>query len=287
LRAEFIYQHRKEWPITLMCQVLQVNRSYYYVVANRLTTAAPDPDQALKKALKRQFAIHRENYGQRRLMKELAAEGLLVGRCKIRRLMKELGLQTRYPKRFKATTDSQHTYKIADNVLNRQFDPMRPNQVWCSDISYLWTNEGWLYLAVVIDLYSRQIVGWSVQDHMRTSLCVDALTMAWWNRKRPQGVLHHSDRGSQYASDDYQQYLQRYGMKCSMSRKGNCWDNAPTERVFRTLKSEWLDRFIFQSKAEAKAAVWEYITYYNAHRQHSVLGYQSPMEFERYRAKAS
>ena len=122
---------------------------------------------------------------------------------------------------------------------------------------------------------------------MRTSLCVDALTMAWWNRKRPQGVLHHSDRGSQYASDDYQQYLQRYGMKCSMSRKGNCWDNAPTERVFRTLKSEWLDRFIFQSKAEAKAAVWEYITYYNAHRQHSVLGYQSPMEFERYRAKAS
>lgn len=270
-----------------MCQVLYVNRSYYYEVAAKLAHPAPDPDKALKEALKKQFEHHRENYGQRRLIIELVAEGFDVGRCKIRRLMKELGLKTRYPKRFRATTDSQHTYKIADNALNRQFNPVAPNQVWCSDITYLWTNEGWCYLAVVIDLYSRQLVGWSVQDHMRTSLCTDALTMAWWNRKRPQGVLHHSDRGSQYASDDYQKHLTRYGMKASMSRKGNCWDNSPTERVFRTLKSEWLNRFNFQSKAEAKAAVWEYMTYYNAHRRHSVLGYQSPMEFEQSMAQAS
>ena len=170
-----------------MCRVLKVNRSYYYEVAAKLSQPARDPDQALKEALKRQFEYHRENYGQRRLIIELAAEGFTVGRCKIRRLMQELGLKTRYPKRFRVTTDSQHTYKIADNVLNRHFDPVAPNQVWCSDITYLWTNEGWLYLAVVIDLYSRQVVGWSVQDHMRTSLCTDALTMAWWNRKRPQG----------------------------------------------------------------------------------------------------
>lgn len=270
-----------------MCQVLKVNRSYYYEVIKHLSEPTPDPDKVLKEALKEQFELHRENYGQRRLIVELAAIGFDVGRYKVRRLMKELGLKTRYPKRFMVTTDSKHNYRIADNVLDRQFAPAASNQVWSSDISYLWTNEGWLYLAVVIDLYSRQIVGWSVQEHMCTSLCTDALTMAWWSRKRPLGVLHHSDRGSQYASHEYQQQLQDYKMKVSMSRKGNCWDNAPTERVFRTLKSEWLNRFNFQTKADAKVAVWEYITYYNAQRRHSALGYQSPMEFEQSMAQAS
>ena len=266
--------------------MLKVNRSYYYEIAEQLANPAPDPDKALKEALKKQFEHHRENYGQRRLIIELAAKGFAVGRYKIRRLMKESGLKTSYPKRFRVTTDSQHTYKIANNVLNRQFDPVAPNQVWCSDITYLWTNEGWCYLAVVLDLYSRQLVGWSLQDHI-VRHCVPMHSRWRGGIKSPHGVLHHSDRGIQYASNEYQKQLKRYGMKVSMSRKGNCWDNSPTEPVFRTLKSEWLNRFNFQSKAEAKAAVWEYITYYNAHRRHSVLDYQSPMAFEQSMAQVS
>ena len=194
--------------------------------------------------------------------------------------MKQLNLYTRYPKRFKVTTDSKHHYSIADNLLHRNFNVAKPNQVWTTDITYLWTNEGWLYLAVVIDLFSRQIIGWSIQDNMRTQLCLDALNMAWWRRKKPLGVMHHSDRGSQYASDDYQKTLDSMGMISSMSKKGDCWDNSPTERVFRTLKSEWLNRFNFQTKQSAEQAVWDYISYYNSIRSHSLLGYISPMEFE-------
>lgn len=194
--------------------------------------------------------------------------------------MKKHDLAVKQKRRFKLTTDSRHNEPVADNVLDRRFDVKQPNQVWTTDITYLWTNEGWLYLAVVVDLFSRQVIGWSVQEHMRTSLCLEALNMAWFRRKRPEGVLHHSDRGSQYASDEYRRQLKDYAMTQSMSRKGNCWDNSPTERVFRTLKSEWLSRFNFQTKSQTKKEVWHYISYYNSQRIHSTLDYQTPMAYE-------
>lgn len=262
-----------------MCRVLGVNRSYYYDVIKHPQTT-DESEQALQDKLKELFEEHKGNYGSRRLVKELKKASFEVGRYRVRSLMKKLGLVTRYPKRFQVTTDSRHAYPVAENRLNRQFEVKAANQTWTTDISYVWTNEGWMYLAIVVDLFSRQIIGWSLQDHMRTQLCLDALEMAWWRRKKPKGVMHHSDRGSQYASHDYQERLQTYGMEVSMSRKGNCWDNSPTERVFRTLKSEWLSRFNFQTKQSAKHAVWDYISYYNSKRSHSTLGYVSPMEFE-------
>jgi transposase InsO family protein len=162
----------------------------------------------------------------------LQKQGVTIGRFKTRRLMRELKLQARYPKRLKVTTDSNHNESISPNQLDRQFQVAKPNQVWTTDITYVWTLQGWLYVAVVIDLFSRQVVGWAIGDHMRTSLCINALQMAFWRRKPPPGLLHHSDRGGQYASRDYRQHLAVMTMEQSMSRKGNCWDNSPTERFF-------------------------------------------------------
>jgi putative transposase len=259
---------------------MKVNRSYYYAVVNNQQVVKNDNVKSVETRLEALFHLHRQNYGSRRLTKALCEEGFEIGRYRVRKLMKKHNLQVKQKLRYKNTTDSAHDLKICDNLLDRKFSPDVINQVWTTDITYIWTAQGWLYLAIVVDLFSRKIIGWSVQDHMRTSLCKEALTMAWWRRKRPKEVLHHSDRGSQYASIEYRQLLEDYGMKQSMSRKGNCWDNSPTERVFRTLKSEWLNRFSFKTKAEAKGAVWDYISYYNVDRIHSTLGYVSPAQFE-------
>jgi transposase InsO family protein len=194
--------------------------------------------------------------------------------------MVELGLEVRYPKRFKVTTESDHHETISPNTLNRQFEVATPNTVWTTDITYVWTLEGWLYLAVVIDLFSRQIVGWAIADHMRASLCVSALQMAFWRRKPKPGLLHHSDRGSQYASQEYRKHLGIMKMQQSMSRKGNCWDNAPTERFFRSLKHEQLNFERFRTKQAAKLSVIDYLAFYNGRRTHSKLDYQTPLEFE-------
>ena len=185
------------------------------------------------------------------------------------------------------TTDSNHNEAISPNSLDRQFEAKAPNQVWTTDITYVWTLEGWLYLAVVIDLFSRQVVGWAVADHMRTSLCVSALQMAFWRRKPKPGLLHHSDRGSQYASCDYRKHLSIMKMEQSMSRKGNCWEglplgyNSPTERFFRSLKHEQLNYEKFRTKASAKLSIIDYLAFYNGKRSHSKLGYQSPLQYER------
>lgn len=277
---DFIHRHRKEWPITVLCKVMQVNRSYYYDFVKNKQNQVDEGLEMLKKRMMIVFEKHKQNYGSRRLMKTLREEGFQIGRYRVRQLMKELGIFVKQKRRYKNTTDSQHELQVCDNLLDRKFQVENANQVWTTDITYIWTAQGWLYLAIVVDLFSRKIIGWSVQDHMRTSLCKDALMMAWWRRKRPKDVMHHSDRGSQYASLEYRELLGHYGMKQSMSRKGNCWDNSPTERVFRTLKSEWLDRFDFKTKDEAKAAVWDYISYYNVDRIHSTLGYVSPAQFE-------
>lgn len=227
------------------------------------------------------FNESKGSYGSRRVVRQLNDEGHPIGRYKVRRIMRQLGLEAKTPRRFKLTTDSKHSLPVAPNILNRMFEVNEPNKVWTADISYVWTYEGWLYLAVVMDLHSRRIVGWSTSSRLKKQLALDALAMAYWQRKPDIGLLHHSDRGSQYASHEYRKQLAFFGMTASMSRKGNCWDNAPTERFFRSLKSERLTACRFVTRNEAKNEILDYITFYNSIRLHSALGYVSPMAYEK------
>jgi putative transposase len=274
----------KAYPVTVLCAVLRVSRSGFY---DYLTRYGPfgDDDRSeliLTYRIKTIFNQYRGSCGSRRMVKHLREDGHhQIGRYKVRRIMRQQGLKATTPKRFKLTTDSKHSFPVASNVLDRKFDVNAPNKVWTADISYVWTYEGWLYLAVVMDLYSRQIVGWAMKDRMKKQLAIDALAMAYWQRKPSKGLLHHSDRGSQYACHDYQKQLNSYGMGVSMSRKGNCWDNAPTERFFRSLKSERLTACRFLTRNEAKNEILDYITFYNSIRLHSTLGYLSPMAYEK------
>ena len=267
--------------MTILCRVMQVSTSAYYVWKTHpeCTDKAQQQEQ-LKTKTRELFEMSKQSYGSRRLSDALNKAGYQAGQDKARRLMVQLGLEVRYPKRFKVTTDSDHRETISPNTLNRQFDVARPNTVWTTDITYVWTLEGWLYLAIVIDLFSRQVIGWAIADHMRTSLCVSTLQMAFWRRKPEPGLLHHSDRGSQYASQEYRQHLSIMRMQQSMSRKGNCWDNAPTERFFRSLKHEQLNYEQFRTKEAATLSSIDYLAFYNGIRAHSTLNYQTPLEFE-------
>ena len=265
----------------MLCRVMEVSKSAYYAWTKipKLTHKAIENEKLNSKTVQ----LFKENkfvFGSRRLSYELKKAGYDVGRYQTRTLMKKLALQVRYPKKFKVTTDSNHKESISTNILDRNFDAKAPNQVWTTDITYVWTLEGWVYVAIVMDLFSRQIVGWAIEDHMRTSLCSQALNMAFWRRKPPPGLIHHSDRGSQYASDAYQKQLKIFKMTQSMSRKGNCWDNSPTERFFRSLKHEQLNYEKFRSKNAAKLSVIDYLAFYNGKRSHSKLGYKSPLTFE-------
>lgn len=271
----------KAFPVTVLCAVMRVSRSGFYDYLCRFLDDNGPGEAELKSRIKEIFKKSGSSYGSRRIVKELEAEGLQIGRYKVRRIMRQLNLKAKIPRRFKLTTDSKHSFPVAPNILDRKFDVDAPNKVWTADISYVWTFEGWLYLAVVMDLYSRQIVGWAMNERMKKQLVLDALAMAYWQRKPPKGLLHHSDRGSQYASYDYQNRLESYGMQASMSRKGNCWDNAPTERFFRSLKSERINHYRFFTRKEAKKEILDYITFYNSIRLHSTLGYLSPMEYEK------
>jgi putative transposase len=272
----------KAYPVTVLCAVMQVSRSGFYDYLHS-GTDGDDPlsDRELKARMRSIFKLSRGSYGSRRMVRQLRAEGHRIGRYKVRGLMRQLGLKAKMRRRFKVTTESRHSFPVATNVLDRRFDATEPNAVWATDISYVWTLEGWLYLAVVMDLYSRQIVGWAVDKRIKKQLTLDALTMAYWRRKPEPGLLHHSDRGSQYACHDYQNRLSQYGMIASMSRKGNCWDNAPVERFFRSLKTERLDGLRFSTRASARLEIIDYITYYNCLRLHSTLGYVSPMAYEK------
>jgi len=227
------------------------------------------------------FKEHKARYGSRRILKQLLSEGYQIGRHKVRRLMRDLDLKAKFPRRYKVTTNNCHAFPVAANVLDRKFDVMIPNAVWTADITYIWTLEGWLYLAIVMDLCSRQIVGWSLDKRITQQLTLDALVMAYWRRKPGVGLLHHSDQGSQYACHEYQKRLKAYGMTISMSRKGDCWDNAPAERFFRSLKSEHLSDFRFITRRSAQIQVLDYITYYNTIRLHSTLGYKTPFAYEK------
>ena len=237
------------------------------------------------KLLSKVREIHKQSkgsYGSRRMSKSLGDQGYDVGRHRAWSLMKKAKVYYKRRKKYKRTTDSKHNFPVADNLLNREFTASSPNAVWCADITYLWTVEGWLYLAVVMDLYSRKIVGWALSNSLKASLVEQALTMAYWQRKPDKGLIHHSDRGSQYAGNDYQKLLNTYGMVCSMSRKGDCWDNAVVESFFRSLKTERTDDVVYRTRDEARGDVFDYIEmFYNSNRLHSYLGYKSPNEFER------
>ena len=259
---------------------MHVNRSGYYRYLKELTQPKRDETRILLevKALDNQS---KSSYGSRRIAKGLQAKGYEVGRYKARRLMRQAGVKCKQRRRYRVTTQSDHWFPVAANELNRQFNVEKPNLAWVTDITFLWTQEGWLYLAAVLDLYSRRVVGWSIADHMRTELISDALFMALGRRQPVGGLLHHSDRGSQYASADYQQVLKQQGIRVSMSRKGNCWDNAVMERFFGSLKSERTDGKIYLTREQAKADVIDYIEmFYNSQRLHSSLNYTSPMQFE-------
>ena len=248
----------------------------------------PDPsrpgrrvsDEAVLAHIKAAHAGSKGEYGWPRIWKELLSSGVRVGKDRIQKLMKLHGIKARGKKRFVVTTDSKHNLPIAANLLDRNFRPDKPDVVWTSDITYIPTDEGWLYLAAVIDLYARQVVGWSMTSHMETSLVADALRMAWFRRHPEPGLIFHSDRGSQYCSHEFQAALSGYGMKSSMSRKGNCWDNAPTESLWGSLKVGRLHGMQFETRRQAMDEVIDWLTFYNHRRLHSTLGYISPMRFE-------
>jgi putative transposase len=264
-----------------MCRLLGVRRNGYYHFQKYRNTVNPENDE-LVDWIKKIAESSKNSYGSRRMKAALNALGFPIGRSKTRRLMKEASVYVRYRKRYKVTTNSNHKQPLFENVLNRQFKVDRPNQAYVSDITYVWTQEGWLYLAVVIDLFSRKVVGWSMNPRMRASLVCDALRMAIWQRKPKPGLIVHSDRGSQYASHAYRQLLKIYGCVGSMSRKGNCWDNAVAESFFGHLKQERVQWQCYQTRAEAQQDVLDYIAMlYNPHRLHSYLGYLSPNQFEK------
>ena len=265
----------------MLCKVMRVSRSGFYTYFARYDRPKDEKQMELQRSAKKAFEKSGSTYGSRRILAELRAEGYEIGRYKVSSLMKKLGLEVRRPRRYKVTTDSRHSHPVAPNLLDRQFLVDQPDIVWTGDITYIWTLEGWFYLAVIIDLFSRQVVGWAMDKRMKAQLAKDALSMAYWRRKPSPGLMHHSDRGSQYACSAYQKLLKQYQMTPSMSRKGNCWDNAPTERFFRSLKSERLDHCRFATRDAARSEVLDYITFYNAFRRHSTINYMSPMDFER------
>ena len=282
MKYSFITQHKKTWPIDVMCQLMGINRNSYYSYQRRHHNKPLDPEhQGMLEWVKKVSESSQYSYGNRRMKNALNALGYAVGRKKTRRLMKEAGVFVRYRKKYKVTTNSNHKKPLFENVLNRQFTTTQPNQAYVSDITYVNTQEGWLYLAIVIDLFSRKVVGWSMSPRMTANLVCDALKMAIWQRKPKRGLIVHSDRGSQYASHDYRKLLQMYGCIGSMSRKGNCWDNAVAESFFGSLKQERVQWRHYQTRYEAQQDILNYISmFYNSYRLHSFLGYANPSQFE-------
>ena len=281
VKYAWIDAQRKTYPLPAMCATLAVSASGYQAWKRGGTPNRKRLADAQMLTLIR--AIHAElkgAYGSPRMVKEIRGRGFPAGKERVERLMRENNIRGRHKRRFKATTDSKHALPVAPNLLNRNFRPVAPNQAWTADLTYIWTAEGWLYLAVVLDLFNREIVGWSIKPRMTTDIVMDALTMAWFRRKPAPGLIHHSDRGSQYASQSFQARLKDYGMVCSMSRKGNCWDNAPTESFFNSLKNERVHGTRYGTRAEAQADLFDYIVpFYNRKRLHSTLGYASPVAF--------
>jgi putative transposase len=281
VKFAFVAVEKASFPVTVLCKVLDVSRSGFYAWTERVPSARSLEDAKLRVHVAAAYEFGRGAYGAPRIHRELRAAGFNVSRKRVARLMGELGLQSRRKRRFKATTDSNHALPVAENVLDRKFEVDAPNIAWVTDITYVWTSEGWLYLAAILDLFSRRVVGFAMSERIDRALVLKALAAAVGRRVPNAGLVHHSDRGSQYASNDYQTALDELGVVCSMSRKGNCWDNAVAESFFATLKTELVYQRRFATRAEAREAIFEFIeVFYNCQRRHSSLGYVSPMEYE-------
>ncbi len=282
MRFQLIDAAKKEFPVQRLCKVLEVSPSGYFAWRDRPACRRQRDDLVLLAHVRSSFQLSNGTYGSPRMTHELQDQGLSVGKRRTARLMRENGLRARQPRRFKRTTDSLHAFPVAPNLLDQDFSTERPDEKWGADISYVWTREGWLYLAVVMDLYARRVVGWAVSDRLHKELVLTALRRALVIRRPGAGLLHHSDRGSQYCSIEYQAELRRHGVLISMSGKGNCYDNSMVETFFKTLKSELVWRTAFQTRAEAQEALARYIDgFYNPIRRHSALGFISPAQFER------
>ena len=273
---------RLHFPIKIMSRVFNVSRSGFYAWQKRKPSRRSQEDERLKVAIKAAHKRTREIYSARRLQPELAADGFVAGRDRIARLRRELDIRCRQKRKFKATTNSKHNLPVAGNVLEQTFAPNAPNEVWVADITYIPTVEGWLYLAGVKDVFTCELVGYAMGERMTQELVAQALFRAVQQKRPAPGLIHHSDRGSQYCSDNYQQLLDQFGMKVSMSRRGNCYDNAPMESFWGTLKNELVHHCRYETRDEAKASIQEYIEiFYNRQRRHSRLGYLAPAVFAR------
>jgi putative transposase len=277
----FIQQQQEAYPVTILCTVLQVTRSGFYRYVQQHKSLKPSMEALWIAEIKALHIRSRGSYGSRQMAKNMQAKGYPIGRYAARTLMRRAGVECKQRRRYKVTTLSQHKQPVAENLLNRAFHVAAPNHVWVADITSLWTQEGWLYIAAVLDLFSRRVVGWAVAAHMQETLVSAALSMALGRRQPSAGLLHHSDRGSQYTSHPYQACLKKAGIRVSMSRKGNCWDNSVMERFFGSLKSERTDDQRYETREEAKRDVIDYIEmFYNSQRLHSTLGYITPLQFE-------
>ena len=270
------------WPLSVLCSVLGVARSGFYAWRKRSVSRRRQRQEQLVEAMREIHGQrHKRSYGSPRMQRELVSQGHRVSENTVARLMRQSGLRAATARKFRHTTDSNHRLPVAQNVLDRQFEASGPNEKWVSDITYVWTDEGWLYLAAVEDLYSRKVVGWSLGERLTSELVNEALRMGIGRQLPMVDLLAHSDRGSQYASGSYQRLLASRGITCSMSRKGNCWDNAPMESFFATLKKELVHQERYATREEARQSLFEYIeVFYNRVRRHSAIGYQSPTRFE-------
>jgi putative transposase len=286
VKYAFIKSNAASFSIQRMCTVLLLGRSGYYAWLKRKPGKRRVNNEQLDRKISAIFNLHKSRYGVLRITDELREDGALCSKNRVAKRMSHLGLQAKAKKKFRITTDSKHNLPVAPNLLNRDFRAFNPNQKWVGDISYVWTEEGFMYLAVVIDLYSRAVIGWSIQSSMSRTLVCDALTMALGRRGFPRGVLFHSDRGSQYCSHEFQKLLKAHGMTCSMSRKGNCWDNSVAESFFHTIKTELIYSERYVTKESAKHSIFQYIeVYYNRIRRHSTIGSIAPEVFEKLSAK--
>ena len=282
MRFAFIAKHRGIWPAGWICEALGVSRGGFYAWLSRPRSRRSRNDEELGAKVRASFLASDRTYGARRVWHDMLAEGIECGLHRIERLMRLQGLKSR-PRRRRMPVDTGErcSSAVAPNVLDRAFEASSPNRKWIADFTYVWTAEGWLYAAAVVDLFSRRVVGWSMNAAMTAQLVTDALLMAVWRRGKPGALLHHSDRGSQYTSEQFQRLLSDHGITCSMSRSGNCWDNAAMESFFSSLKTERIGRKIYRTRDEARADVFDYIErFYNVKRRHSAIGYKSPMEFE-------
>jgi len=283
MKFGFIAKHRSVWPVAWLCEALGVSRSGFHAWLHRGPSARTIVDEELTTKVRTSFIASARTYGARRVWRDVLADGASCGLHKIERLMRANALRARPRRRGLPKDEGERSnLSVAPNALDRQFSADQPNRKWIADFTYVWTAEGWLYVAAVIDLFSRRVVGWSMKAEMTAQLVTDALLMAIWRRGKPDALLHHSDRGSQYSSDQFQRLMADHGVVCSMSRSGNVWDNAAMESFFSSLKTERIGKKVYRTRDDARADVFDYIErFYNTVRRHSTIGYVSPVEFER------